>query len=224
MITDGTPTATGDSSVVVTDIFGPWILPVGTDHQCLLYVEPGQLDTNVNSETDYTQTNTSQATTTTTTVYYVDATVSAATNPPASPSTSSPVSTGSPTAANQPAAVKLITSTAHLNTNTYFDFDKALLKPAGKKALRAMLTSLAGSTKIVITGYAEPGKTKKQREFTKALARARARAVANFLYPHGAPQGTQLQIVGGGGTLKFGTGHQIAKNRVVLIQYVHPAG
>ncbi len=73
------------------------------------------------------------------------------------------------------------------DTDTFFDFDKSMLKPAGRAKLDALASRLSQATVevVVAVGHADATGTK---DYNQRLSERRARAVVNYLADKGLPQ------------------------------------
>ena len=83
-----------------------------------------------------------------------------------------------------------------LGADTNFDFDKAVLKPAGQSALDTFVAGLAGAkvSGISVVGHTDYiGST----AYNQTLSEKRAKAVADYLAGKGVPAAA-LQVVGKG--------------------------
>lgn len=108
-----------------------------------------------------------------------------------------------PAAATPAAAVS--TKTITLSTDALFDFDKAILKPNGKKALDALVgdAKAVTVTKIVIEGHADSIGTD---AYNQKLSERRAQAVKAYLTGKGVnPQ--KMETVG------YGESRPVADNK-----------
>ena len=78
------------------------------------------------------------------------------------------------------------------DTVFYFDFDKAILKPESRAALRLHAQNLkAGSRQIRLEGHADERGT---REYNMALGERRANAVREFLVLEGV-NGSSIEVI-----------------------------
>ena len=81
------------------------------------------------------------------------------------------------------------TDTITLAADTYFDFDKYNLKPAGKKELQDLAGKLnergANIQKITVVGNTD---SKGSDAYNQKLSERRANSVANYLVENGVPQ------------------------------------
>lgn len=87
-----------------------------------------------------------------------------------------------------PADTEPRTEKVTLETDTYFDFDKAALKPAGKRKLDELASRLANTELevVVATGHTDWTGTD---AYNRGLSERRARAVKNYLTEKGLPSG-----------------------------------
>ncbi|SUO91498.1 OmpA family protein [Suttonella indologenes] len=85
-----------------------------------------------------------------------------------------------------------------LSADTYFDFDKSVLKPEGKAAIRQLAQELnsrgANVQKITVVGNTD---SKGSDAYNQKLSERRAAAVGNFLIENGVP-GTIIEAYGNG--------------------------
>lgn len=85
-----------------------------------------------------------------------------------------------------------------LSADTYFDFDKSVLKPEGKAAIRQLAQELnsrgANLQKITVVGNTD---SKGSDTYNQKLSERRAAAVGNFLIENGVP-GTIIEAYGNG--------------------------
>jgi OOP family OmpA-OmpF porin len=109
--------------------------------------------------------------------------------------------------------------TITLTADTYFDFDKYNLKPAGKQALDKLISemgSMNSIAKIKVVGYTDSIGTEK---YNIGLSQRRAKTVATYLTAHNIPA-DKIETVGMGeadpiATNKTKVGR--AKNRRVVV-------
>ncbi|MDA3877182.1 MAG: OmpA family protein [Halothiobacillus sp.] len=109
--------------------------------------------------------------------------------------------------------------TITLTADTYFDFDKYNLKPAGKQALDKLISemgSMNSIAKIKVVGYTDSIGTEK---YNIGLSQRRAKTVATYLAAHNIPA-DKIETVGMGeadpiATNKTKVGR--AKNRRVVV-------
>jgi len=77
---------------------------------------------------------------------------------------------------------------ATLSAETLFDFDKAVLKPAGKEALDQLVNNIRQATQgldeIKVNGHTDPVGSD---SYNQGLSERRAQAVANYLVSQGIP-------------------------------------
>jgi len=107
-----------------------------------------------------------------------------------------------------------------LSADTTFDFDKAVLKPAGKSALDQFVGALAGAkvSGINVVGHTDYiGST----AYNKTLSEKRANSVAGYLASKGIPAGA-LKVAGMGESeaVQGGTKAQRAHDRRVDVEAV----
>lgn len=85
-----------------------------------------------------------------------------------------------------------------LSADTYFDFDKAVLKPEGKAAIQQLAQELnsrgANVQKITVVGNTD---SKGSDAYNQKLSERRAAAVGNFLIENGVPS-TIIEAYGNG--------------------------
>ncbi|RKW12891.1 MAG: OmpA family protein [Cardiobacterium sp.] len=88
-----------------------------------------------------------------------------------------------------PPVMEKRTETITLAADTYFDFDKYKLKPAGKEALQQLAGDLnqrgANIQKITVVGNTD---SKGSDAYNQKLSERRANTVANYLVENGVPQ------------------------------------
>ncbi|ANJ66765.1 hypothetical protein A9404_04680 [Halothiobacillus diazotrophicus] len=87
--------------------------------------------------------------------------------------------------------------TVTLTADTYFDFDKYNLKPAGKQALDKLISemgSMNSIAKIKVVGYTDSIGTEK---YNLGLSQRRAKTVATYLTAHNIPA-DKIETVGMG--------------------------
>lgn len=110
---------------------------------------------------------------------------------PVPPAVPVPAAPGPATAApgglpQEPQALEPRSEKVTFDTDTFFDFDKAILKPAGKAKLDTLASRLAGSSVevVVAVGHADAtGPT----AYNQRLSERRARAVVEYLREKGLP-------------------------------------
>lgn len=85
-----------------------------------------------------------------------------------------------------------------LTAGTHFDFDKAILKPAGEQALQGLIAEIKALPKqpaLRITGHADRIGS---AAYNQALSLRRAHVVGDYLREHGDIPAHKLQLVGKG--------------------------
>ena len=141
------------------------------------------------------------------------------------PSTPSPPAAeiapqGTEAGAAQPASEKVT-----LDTDTYFDFDKATLKPEGKRKLQELAQRLSSVNLevVVATGHTDWTGTD---AYNQKLSERRASTVKHFLVEQGLP-GNRIFTEGKGERQPIATNHTRegrAKNRRVDVELVGKRG
>lgn len=109
--------------------------------------------------------------------------------------------------------------TVTLTADTYFDFDKYNLKPAGKEALNKLISEMGNMNsiaKIKVVGYTDSIGTK---QYNLGLSKRRAHTVAEYLIAHNIPA-DKIETIGMGeadpvASNKTAAGR--AKNRRVVV-------
>ncbi|MDD3609634.1 MAG: OmpA family protein [Halothiobacillaceae bacterium] len=99
-----------------------------------------------------------------------------------------------PAPAPAPVPVK---KTVTLSADTYFDFDKSTLKPAGKKALDELIAELKGMKsvdKILVVGHTDSIGTE---AYNQKLSERRAATVKKYL-TEGGIDGSKIEAMGKG--------------------------
>lgn len=97
---------------------------------------------------------------------------------------------GAPAPAPAPAPVEHVQDRqmVSLSADTYFDFDKAVLKPEGKAAIQQLAQQLnsrgANLQKVTVVGNTD---SKGSDAYNQKLSERRAAAVGNFLIENGVP-------------------------------------
>lgn len=112
-----------------------------------------------------------------------------------------------------------VMKTVTLTADTYFDFDKYNLKPAGKQALDKLISEMGDMNsiaKIKVVGYTDSIGTEK---YNLGLSQRRANTVAKYLEAHNVPS-SKIETVGMGeadpvATNKTAAGR--AQNRRVVV-------
>lgn len=107
------------------------------------------------------------------------------------------------------------------DTDTFFDFDKSVLKPEGQRKLDTLTSRLANTTVevVVAVGHTDAIGT---QTYNKGLSERRARAVANYLLEKGVPK-EKIFTEGKGETLPLASNASKAgraKNRRVEVEVV----
>jgi len=110
--------------------------------------------------------------------------------------------------------------TVTLTADTYFDFDKFNLKPAGKQALDKLISEMGNLNtiaKIKVVGYTDSIGTE---QYNLGLSKRRAKTVADYLMNNGNIPADKIEQVGMGeadpvATNKTREGR--AKNRRVIV-------
>ncbi|MBL4867878.1 MAG: peptidoglycan-associated lipoprotein Pal [Pseudomonadales bacterium] len=102
----------------------------------------------------------------------------------------------------------------------YFDFDKALIKPAAYASLKAHAQQISANPNLAvrIEGHADERGT---REYNVALGERRGNAISKFLRVNGV-SGAQLEVVSYGEEKPLSFGHDDSswsQNRRVEIKY-----
>lgn len=114
----------------------------------------------------------------------------------------------------------LVTQTMTLDANTFFDFDKDVLKPEGKATLDAAIEELkkAQTKGISIVGHTDSVGTE---QYNQGLSERRAQSVANYLVSQGVD--VNYLTVEGRGELQPAvpndTSANRAKNRRVEVEF-----
>ncbi len=88
--------------------------------------------------------------------------------------------------------------TVTLTADTYFDFDKSNLKPAGKDALNTMISQMGDMNsiaKVKVVGYTDSIGTE---QYNLGLSKRRAKTVADYLMKNGNVPADKIEQVGMG--------------------------
>ena len=89
-------------------------------------------------------------------------------------------------AAPGPAAAEALSEKVTFDTDTFFDFDKSLLKPAGKAKLDTLAARLADSSVEVVVAVGHTDATG-PATYNQRLSERRARAMVDYLRDKGLP-------------------------------------
>ena len=89
-------------------------------------------------------------------------------------------------AAPGPAAAEALSEKVTFDTDTFFDFDKSLLKPAGKAKLDTLAARLADSSVEVVVAVGHADATG-PATYNQLLSERRARAMVDYLRDKGLP-------------------------------------
>lgn len=144
--------------------------------------------------------------------------------PPPAPVAQAPVPVPAPAPAPAPAPVAAAPAPVMamtLQAETLFDFDKSVLKPAGKSALDTLVTDMAKANveTIIAVGHTDAIGTE---AYNQALSIRRVEAVKAYLVSKGVPSG-QIRIEGKGETQPVAsnqTREGRAQNRRVEIEVI----
>lgn len=83
---------------------------------------------------------------------------------------------------------QVVSQRMSLAADTFFDFDRAVLKPAGKQELQRISNEVksrgADVQKITVIGHTD---SKGRAEYNQGLSERRAKAVTNYLIENGVP-------------------------------------
>lgn len=120
-------------------------------------------------------------------------------------------------------ATEVVSKRFSLKSDVLFEYNKAVLKPAGKDALNAMFSQVAQmdvkQAQMAVTGYTDRLGSDK---YNLDLGKRRAVAVANYLIGKGVPQGGMQALSQGKANPVTGNSCDKIKNRKKLIECLAP--